>query len=84
MIIVEIFSKEECHLCGVAKEAIKKVQQSHPFELREILIREGDAYYEQYKERIPVIHINNKFAFQYRVNEKDFLLRLQSESESAS
>jgi glutaredoxin len=77
MTLVEIYSKEDCHLCDVAKEVLKKVQQQHPFTLQEIYIREGDEHFENFKERIPVIFINKQFAYQYRVHEKDFIAKLQ-------
>ncbi len=78
MILVEIYSKDDCHLCDVVKTRLLNVQKNHPFELREIKIHEGDEYFEQYKERIPVVFINKEFAFQYRVSEAEFLQRLQA------
>ena len=78
MILVELYSKEDCHLCEVAKDALKKIQKLYPFELQEIKIQEGDEYFEAMKERIPVIHLNKEFAFQYRVPEKEFIKKLQS------
>ncbi len=80
MTLVEILTKPDCHLCDIAKEVVKKVQQKYPFEVREISIREGDEYFETYKERIPVIFINKEFAFQYKVSEKQLILKL-TESE---
>ena len=82
MTLVEIYSKRDCHLCDIAKEVVQEVKQSYSFELREILIQEGDEQYEQFKERIPVLFVNGKFAFQYRVNKQEFIKRLQEESVS--
>ncbi|MBI3193783.1 MAG: glutaredoxin family protein [Ignavibacteriae bacterium] len=76
MTVVEILSKPDCHLCDVAKEVVINVQAKHPFEVREISMREGDEYFETYKERIPVIFINKEFAFQYKVSEQQFLTKL--------
>ena len=77
MTLVEIYSKEDCHLCDVAKSVLVKIQQQYPFTLHEITIREGDEHFENFKERIPVIFINKTFAYQYRVPEKDFIVKLQ-------
>jgi hypothetical protein len=33
MILVELFSKEDCHLCEEALEVLKKVQREIPFML---------------------------------------------------
>ncbi|MBI5217086.1 MAG: glutaredoxin family protein [Ignavibacteriae bacterium] len=76
MTVVEILSKPDCHLCDVAKAVVINVQTKYPFELREISIREGDEYFETYKERIPVIFINKEFAFQYKVSEQQLLTKL--------
>lgn len=78
MTLVEMYSKEECHLCDVARDALKKVQEIHPFELKEIKLCEGDKHFEGFKERIPVIFVDHELAFQYRVEEKQLLEKLQS------
>ena len=78
MILVELYSKDDCHLCDVAKDVLRKIQQKYPFELKIVKIHEGDPAYDRYKERIPVIHINGKFAFQYTVTEHDLIAKLQT------
>ncbi|HMD13252.1 MAG TPA: glutaredoxin family protein, partial [Bacteroidota bacterium] len=70
MILVEVYSKNDCHLCDVAKDQLKRIQQQHPFELKVISIEHDDGLFQKYKERIPVIHINGTFAFQYRIREQ--------------
>ena len=80
MTIVELYSKDDCHLCDVARDILHKVQRSIPFELNVIKIQEGDGYYEQYKERIPVVLINKEFAFQYRIREVELIAKLKSAS----
>jgi glutaredoxin len=76
MILVELYSKPDCHLCDIAKEALRKIQETHPFELSLITIREGDRNFEEFGNRVPVVTINGKFAFQYRIPEKEFVRRL--------
>lgn len=77
MILVELYSKEECHLCDVAHDLLRNLQTHHPFELRQIKLDASHERYDEFKERIPVIFINNQFAFQYRVPEKEFIARLR-------
>jgi len=76
MILVEIYSKDDCHLCDVAKETLSRIRKREQFELREITIREGDAFYEKFKERVPVVYIDGEFAFQYRIHPERFLRKL--------
>jgi glutaredoxin len=80
MTLVEVYSKHDCHLCDVAKEVLMRVQKQHPFELKIILMQEGDARYNEFKERIPVVYINNTFAFQYRIPKEEFIKKLHEAS----
>jgi len=80
MIVVELFSKDDCPLCDKVKETLLSVRKRHPFELRETKIHEGDGHFDRMKDRIPVVHIDGEFAFQYRVQEEEFLRRLISAS----
>lgn len=80
MILVEIYSKKDCHLCDVAKEVLAKVRTSIPFHLEEIMLTEGHELHENFKNDIPVVMINKEFAFKHRIPEKEFvnkLLRLE-------
>lgn len=72
MIEVKIFTKEECHLCEVAKKIIKKLQLNIPFNLVEVDITQDPCLYEKYKEKIPIISINGRETFFYKVNPKEF------------
>ncbi|MBI3657781.1 MAG: glutaredoxin family protein [Acidobacteria bacterium] len=69
---MKIFSKPECHLCDEVKVVIDQVRSQIPFELIVINIEESPADYERFKEEIPVIFINGKKAFKFRVDEKAF------------
>lgn len=77
MILVELYSKEECHLCDDAKAVLDKVRQQIPFSFREFKLTPGDAYWEEYKEMFPVVHIDKVPAFKYRVNEQMLKIKLQ-------
>jgi glutaredoxin len=77
MVRVELYSKEHCHLCERAKAVLYNVRKRHPFELKEIMIQEGDEFFDRFKERIPVVFIDKEFAFQYRVPEKEFIAKLK-------
>ncbi|MFQ5603156.1 MAG: glutaredoxin family protein [bacterium] len=74
---VEIFSKPDCHLCDEAKAVIKKVQGQWPFVLEEVDITKDKHLFEKYKEQIPVIFINGRKAFKFRVEENEFKKKLK-------
>ena len=77
MVTVDLYTKPGCHLCEIMKQSLQRLQRHHSFELREIHIREGDRYFEKFKDRIPVLYINNEFSFQYHLPEDQFIARLR-------
>jgi hypothetical protein len=77
MTLVELYSKEDCHLCEEAKTVLEKVQKQIPFLLREFKLTPGDQYFEEYKEMFPVVHIDKELAFKHRVSENMLKIRLQ-------
>ncbi len=78
MILVELFSKDECHLCEQAKAVLEKVRGDIPFTLKEIKISPGDAEFESYKESVPVVLINHEPAFRYTIDEETLRRRLRA------
>ena len=77
MTLVELYSKEECHLCEEALVILEKVQKEIPFSLKVHKLIPGETYFEEYKEDFPVIHINKRFAFKHRLNENRLKIHLQ-------
>ncbi|MCG8606673.1 glutaredoxin family protein [bacterium] len=73
---VEIYSKPDCHLCDDAKALLNKARKSYPFEMIETDISEDDALFQEYKEQIPVVFINGRKAFKFKVDEDVFRKRL--------
>ena len=81
MVNVTVFFKKDCHLCDAAKETLLKVQKEFPFSLTEIDIEKDKTAFEKYRHLIPVIEVDGKEVFNYRVNENEMkkLLRLKSQ-----
>lgn len=74
---VEILSKPDCHLCDMAKDIITDVRSKIPFDLEIIDITTDHKLLEKYREQIPVILINGRKAFKYRVERNEFIKRLK-------
>jgi glutaredoxin len=72
MILVELFSKTDCHLCQEVLSLLQRVQREVPFRLSEKKLEPGEELYELFKEKVPVILINGEEAFHGRVDEKAF------------
>ncbi len=77
MTLVEVYSKADCHLCEAAEDILRRIQARHPFELKIIHLTEGDDRFQEFRERFPVIAIDHKVAYQYRVPEEEFIRKLQ-------
>lgn len=70
---VVLYSKPDCCLCDQVKAQLAKLRAKHPFELRELNILDDPEIYEVFKEEIPVVFINGRKAFKFRVDEKKFI-----------
>jgi glutaredoxin len=75
--LVELLGKPDCHLCADAKQLLRSLQATHAFILHEINIVEHAADYAQYRDEIPVVFINGRKAFKYRLDTAQFVRRLQ-------
>jgi hypothetical protein len=51
MIHVELFSREDCHLCEDALAVLRNVQRDIPFSLKERRLVPGDPFYESFKRK---------------------------------
>jgi len=81
MVNITIYSKKNCHLCDIAKEALIKIRKEFPFSLMEVDIEKDKKTFEQYKYLIPVIEIDSEKIFTYKVNEAELktILKLKSQ-----
>jgi glutaredoxin len=73
---VVLYTREGCSLCAVAKAAILAVRSEIEFGFTEVDIGwEGDLY-EDHKHDIPVVEIDGRRAFKYRVDAQELKKRL--------
>jgi glutaredoxin len=78
---VTSYLKKECHLCEIAKEKLLQIQNEIQFSVEEIGIEKDKTSFEIYKYLIPVIEINGKRVFTYRVDEIELKKLLLSKSQ---
>jgi len=65
---VILYKKPGCHLCDHAKAAILAVKRQVDFEFQEVDIGLYDELSDLYKFDIPVVEIDGRRAFKYRVD----------------
>ena len=68
MITIEVMTKKDCCLCDDAKKIIEQVIADFPAKLKMTDIESDPALFGRYKEKIPVVLINNVESFIYKVH----------------
>jgi Glutaredoxin-like domain (DUF836) len=61
---VTLYGREGCCLCDDALQLLLEIRERRPFELRERNIDEDDRLHREFLERIPVIEIDGRIAFE--------------------
>lgn len=73
---VLFLSKDDCPLCEEALHIVLQAKDHQNFNLQIIKIQEGDNWYQNYWDKIPVIFIAGRMAFKYRLTIQEFLQKL--------
>lgn len=73
---VVVYSRKGCHLCEVVKETLAKLERRGGFTWREIDVDTDDQLRRQFTDEVPVVFIDGRKAFKYRLDEREFLRRL--------
>ncbi len=75
---VTVYSRPGCHLCDDVKQQLEQLRRRVDFDLEEINIDEDDALRRLYNEEVPVVMINGRKAFKYRLDPAEFLEKLRA------
>ena len=75
---VIVYSRKGCHLCEIVKETLAKLHRRGGFSWREIDVDSSDDLRRQFSDEVPVVFIDGRKAFKYRVDEQEFLRKLAS------
>jgi glutaredoxin len=79
---VVLYTRAGCHLCDEAKEQLRALRQQAAFDLREVDIDQDPELRQLYNDEVPVIFINGRKAFKYRIDPRQFLKLLQVQPET--
>ena len=78
--LLKFYTKENCHLCDVALEIVKRAAKKLRFTLETVDITQSDDLMMKYGIEIPVIEIDGNLEFKNEVNEKDLLRSIRKYS----
>jgi hypothetical protein len=80
MAILTLYSRFDCCLCEEMKAVIAQVRQGMPLELEEIDISLDPELEARFGQEIPVLFVNGRKAFKYRLTASELRRRLARES----
>jgi len=73
---VVLYTRVGCCLCDDAREILLRVRATHEFSFEERDIEADEELHRVYLERIPVVTIDGREAFELFVDESEFERRL--------
>ena len=79
---ITLYGKPGCHLCETARTVVERVRADHPFELEEVDVSLDPVLHGRYGERIPVLELDGEELFEFFVQERSLLERLDRVSPS--
>ena len=74
--LVTLYTRAGCHLCDDARQVILAARTRAEFDYEELDIDADPELLRLYNEEVPVIAIDGRKAFKYRLDMKEFLKRL--------
>jgi glutaredoxin len=74
--LVTLYTRAGCHLCDDAKQVIAAARARADFDYEELDIDADPELRRLYNEEVPVIAIDRRKAFKYRLDMNEFLKRL--------
>ena len=74
---VTLYTRAGCHLCDEAKRVLVEARRQVEFAYEERDIDADDELRRLYNEEVPLVAIDGRKAFQYRVDINEFLKRLE-------
>lgn len=78
---VTLYTRAGCHLCDIVHDVLDRVRDEKPFDLTVVDIDSDPALVAMYDTEVPVVAINGRKAFKYRVDPAALRERLDRESE---
>jgi glutaredoxin len=75
---VIVYSRKGCHLCEIVKETLSKLQRRGGFTWQEVDVDSDEQLRRRFTDEVPVVFIDGRKAFKYRLDENEFLRKLAS------
>jgi glutaredoxin len=73
---VVVYARKGCHLCDIVKQTLAQLEGKADFQWREVDIDFDPELRQKYNEDVPVVFIDGRKAFKYRMEPHQFLQAL--------
>jgi glutaredoxin len=80
---VLVYSRGGCHLCDIVKETLAQIAGDADFQWREVDIDADPELRERFNDEVPVVFIDGRKAFKYRMDRRQFLRALSARTQAA-
>ena len=65
----ELYTSQECGLCREMRSVLGRVSEEYPLTITEIDIGADPLLHARFAEQVPVLYLNGRKAFKYRLSE---------------
>ncbi len=76
---LQLYTRKDCRLCEEMKDVVRGIEPPVPLTLEEIDIDSSAELQALYGEEVPVLFINGRKAFKYRLTPRQLEKRLRKE-----
>lgn len=73
---ITLYGKADCCLCDEAKQVLRRVAAAYPVALQEVDILGDPVLQDHFGAEIPVVFVEGRKAFKFRVPERELRRRL--------
>ena len=77
---VVLYSRRGCHLCDEVKATLARLETRGGFTWKAVDVDSDPELRQKFTDEVPVVFIDGKKAFKYRMEERDFLRVLDARS----
>jgi len=74
---ITLYTRKDCGLCEEMKEVVRKAAGEFSLNVKEMDVDSSADLQERYGNEVPVLFINGRKAFKYRVTEGELKKRLE-------
>jgi len=77
---ITLYTRKDCCLCDEMKEAVRRLAGEFPMNVIEVDVDSSAELRRLHGDEVPVLFINGRKAFKYRVTANDLKKRLRKEA----